>query len=236
MLQEVIGIRSSEGPSFDCYLATPGTVQAVPAVVLASAIHGVDDDLRAIANVFASHGYLAAAPDLFWRTVPGPLARDDPRAAPRGQPRLEKIRTGEQDLSDVLAMLRKQPAFNGHAAVIGFCYGGPYAIIGPRRLGYDAGISFHGTQMLDFIGELDPMRQPLCIIWGDQDQVAPANVREAYQAVPTRQENVEVHVLPGVRHGYMMRGNAEAFDQSAYDFSMKHALAILERLRAQQDR
>ena len=35
---------------------------AVPAVVLASAIHGVDNDLRGIADEFASHGYIAAAP------------------------------------------------------------------------------------------------------------------------------------------------------------------------------
>jgi carboxymethylenebutenolidase len=87
--------------------------------------------------------------------VPGPLARDDQRAAPRGQPRLDKIRTGERDLADTLALLRREPLFNGRAAVIGFCYGGPYAILGPKRLGYDAGISCHGTQLLDFIGELE---------------------------------------------------------------------------------
>ena len=34
---------------------------------------------------------------------------------------------------------------------MGFCYGGPYAILGPKRLGYAAGISCHGTQMLDYI-------------------------------------------------------------------------------------
>ena len=33
--------------------------------------------------------------------------------------------------------------------------GGPYAILGPKRLGYDAGISCHGTQMLDFLPELE---------------------------------------------------------------------------------
>ena len=230
MLKKDIKIRSSEGPELDCYVVTPQTEQKVPAIVLASAIHGVDKDLRAIADELASHGYLAAAPDLFWRTVPGPLARDDPRSAPRGQPRLEKIKSGERDLADVLPVLREQPLFNGRAAVIGFCYGGPYAILGPKRLGYDAGISCHGTQMLDFINELEGVRQPLCIIWGDQDHAAPANVLEAYRAVPARMKNVEVRVFPGVQHGYMMRGNAKAFDRKTYDFSMERALAVLKRL------
>ena len=226
-MQEDIRIRSSEGLEFDCYLVTPDKEQTVPAIVLASAIHGVDDDLCEIANEFASHGYIAAAPDLFWRTVPGPLARSDPRALARGRPRLEKIKTGEQDLMDVLTMLRNHRSFNGRAAVIGFCYGGPYAIVGPKRLGYDAGIACHGTQMLDFINELEEIHQPVCLIWGDQDHVAPVEVLEAYRAVAQRMKTVEVHVLPGVQHGYMLRGS-EAFDERAYDFSMKRALLMLE--------
>ena len=227
-----IKIRSSEGGELDCYVVTPESGQKVPAIVLASAIHGVDKDLRAIADEFASHGYIAAAPDLFWRSVPGPLARDDPRSTPRGQPRLEKIKSGERDLADVLPVLRREALFNGRAAVIGFCYGGPYAILGPKRLGYDAGISCHGTQLLDFIGELGGVRQPVCIIWGDQDHAAPANVLEAYRAVPARMKNVQVHVFPGVQHGYMMRANAKAFDSATYQFSMARALQILEGLRS----
>jgi carboxymethylenebutenolidase len=230
MLRNDIKIRSSEGPELDCYIVTPKAERKVPAIVLASAIHGVDKDLRAIADEFASHGYIAAAPDLFWRSVPGPLARDDPRSAPRGQPRLEKIKAGEQDIADVLPVLRKQPLYNGRAAVIGFCYGGPYSILGPKRLGYDAGISCHGTQMLDYIKELEGLKRPVCIVWGDQDHAAPANVLEAYRAVPARMKNVEVHIFPGVQHGYMMQGNSKAFDRKTYDFSMERALAVLKRL------
>ena len=231
MLRREIKIGSSEGRQFDCYVVMPETEKQVPAIVLASAIHGVDSDLRGIADEFASHGYIAAAPDLFWRSVPGPLARDDVRAAPRGQPRLETIKRGERDIADVLPVLRKEPLFNGRAAVIGFCYGGPYSILGPKRLGYDAGISCHGTQMLDFIEELEGLEQPVCIIWGDQDHAAPAAVLEAYRGVPARMKNVEVHIFPGVQHGYMMRGNAKAFDSKMYEFSMRRALGILERLR-----
>ena len=56
---------------------------------------------------------------------------------------------------DTLAHLRTLPQFNGRAATMGFCYGGPYAILGPKRLGYDAGISCHGTRLLDYIDELE---------------------------------------------------------------------------------
>ena len=233
MQRKDIRIRSREGKDFDCYLVTPDAAGQVPAIVLASAVHGVDGDIRALAEEFASHGYIAAAPDLFWRSVPGPLARDDDRTKTRSQPRLEKIKAGEADLADTLAEVRKLPQFNGKAATMGFCYGGPYAILGPKRLGYAAGISCHGTQMLDYIKELDGVSAPVCIIWGDQDHAAPPPVQEAYRGVPARMKNVEVHIFPGVQHGYMMRGNPKAFSQETYRFSMGRALAILEGLRGE---
>jgi carboxymethylenebutenolidase len=199
--------------------------------VLASAVHGVDADLRDIANDFAGHGFIVAAPDLFWRSVPGPLGRDDDRTKARSQPRLEKIREGERDMADTLAALRQLPQFNGRAAAMGFCYGGPYAILGPKRLGYAAGISCHGSQMQDCIEELDGVAEPICIIWGDQDYMAPAPVLDAYRAAASRMKSLELHVIPGVLHGYMMR-TSPAFHQATRDLSMTRALAILDGLRA----
>jgi len=226
-------VRSSGGGQFDCYFAVPAGDAQVPAIVLASAIHGVDADVRGIADAFAKEGYLAAAPDLFWRTeTPGPIARDDPRSAPRGQPRLERIRAGEADMADTLAEVRRHPRSNGRAASMGFCYGGPFAILGPARLGYDAGIGCHSTQMKDYIGELEGVAKPVCLLWGDQDTMAPPELLDAYRALVARKKNVELHVFPGVLHGYMMRGNEKAFDAKAYAFSMARALAILEGMRS----
>lgn len=227
-----IRITSSTGAGqFDCYLSLPSATGKVPAIVLASAVHGVDKDIRDLADEFASHGYVAAAPDLFWRTVPGPLGRDDERTRSRSQPRHQRIKEGEADLTDTLAELRKQPQFNGRAATIGFCYGGPYAILGPKRLGFEGGVSCHGTQMLDYIQELEGVTAPVCIIWGDQDHQAPPPVLEAYREVPKRMKNVEVHIFPGIQHGYMMPLSPQAFDQKTRDFSMERTLAILNGLR-----
>jgi carboxymethylenebutenolidase len=136
-------------------------------------------------------------------------------------------------MADTLAHVRGLPQFNGRAATMGFCYGGPYAILGPKRLGYDAGIACHGTRMLDFIQELDGVAAPVCIIWGDQDHAAPGELLAAYRGVPARMPNVEVHVFPGVLHGYMMPGNAKAFHPQTRAFSMGRALAILAGLRGE---
>ncbi len=231
MSGQTIRINSRAGGGFDCYLAMPAGGDTVPAIVLASAVHGVDRDICDIADEFAAKGYIAAAPDLFWRSIPGPLARDDQRASERSQPRLEKIKAGEADMADTLAEVRKLAPFNGRAAAMGFCYGGPYAILGPKRLGYDAGISCHGTQMLDFIHELDGVAAPLCTIWGDQDFAAPAPVRDAYRAAAARMPNLDLQIFPGVLHGYMFPDNVKAFSAATRQFSMERALAILDGLK-----
>lgn len=231
MTGNTIRVRSQTGAGeFACYLALPAGPRLTPAVVLACAVHGVTRDLCDIADEFASKGYIAAAPDLFWRAdPPGTLAPDDKRASERSRPRLEKIREGEADMADTLAEIRKLAQFNGRAVAMGFCYGGPYAILGPKRLGYDAGVSCHGTHMISYIDELNGMTQPVCILWGNQDHAAPADVLQAYRALPARMKNVEVHVFPGVLHGYMMPA-AKAYDAASRAFSMARALAIMERL------
>jgi carboxymethylenebutenolidase len=231
MPSSTIKIPASSGGAFDCYLALPASPAKTPAVVFGCPIAGVDQDQRDIADEFAAHGFIAAAPDLFWRTTPGPLTHEDPRTRPRGLPRLDKIKTGEADLVDTLKAVRALPQHNGRAMAMGICYGGPYALIGPKRLGFDAGVSCHGTQLVDFIHELDGVTQPVCILWGDQDFAAPAAVVEAYRAVAARQANVEVHVFPGVAHGYMLRHSTTAFDAKSREFSMARALAILGGLR-----
>jgi carboxymethylenebutenolidase len=231
MPSSTIKIHSSQGGEFDCYLALPAASEPVPAMVLACAIHGVDADLRQIADEISSHGYVVAAPDLFWRSIPGPLPYDDKRAAERAQPRLEKIKAGEADMADTLTYVRTLKQFNGRAAAMGFCYGGPYAILGPKRLGYEAGISCHGTRLIDYLPELEGVTAPVCFHWGDQDHAAPAEVLEAYRSVPARMKNVEVEIFPGILHAYMMPENKKAYDVKTRAISMARALALLEGLR-----
>jgi carboxymethylenebutenolidase len=234
MEKKDIKIRSSDGGEFDCHLVQPDGVGKVPAVVIAAAVHGVDADVRQIADELASHGYIVAAPDLFWRSIPGPLGRDDTRTKERSQPRLPKIKAGETDMTDTLAELIRVPRFNGKAIAMGFCYGGPYAILGPKRLGFAGGVSCHGTNMLDFIGELEGVTQPVLVVWGDQDHAAPAPVQEAYREIDKKMANVEVHIIPGVLHGYMMPGSVKAYDQKTRDLTMQKTLAMLESLKTKE--
>jgi sulfite exporter TauE/SafE len=52
------------------------------------------------------------------------------------------------------------------------------------------------------------------------------------RAVSVRQKNLELHIFPGVQHGYMMCGMPNAFDHQAREFSMGRAVAILAGFRS----
>src|SRR5262249_13669716 len=134
--------------------------------------------------------------------------------------------------ADTLARLGEVPQFNGSAVAMGFCYGGPYAVLGPKRLGYAAGVSCHGTQMLDYLRDLEDVRAPVCILWGDRDHRAPADGLNAYRALASRQNNVELHIFPSVQHGYMMQGMPKAYDARSREFSMRRAMAIVDDFRS----
>ncbi|WP_460450302.1 dienelactone hydrolase family protein [Alsobacter sp. SYSU BS001988] len=227
-------IPSTGGGQFGCYLASPIAGNPSPAVVLASSILGVNEDIRAIADEFADNGYVAAAPDLFWRSIPGPLQRGSGRAAERAQPRRLRITIGEADMSDTLSFVANLPECNGRAMAMGFCYGGPYAIIGPGRLGYSAGLSCHGSDMLDYIEELEEGSKPIRLLWGDRDNRAPPEVLDKFIKLAIRTKNLKVHILPRVHHGYMMPSNQAAFSHSARKFSIACALGILSEMRRER--
>jgi len=56
-------------------------------------------------------------------------------------------------------------------------------------------------------------------------------VLAAYAALARAMKNLELHVFPGVLHGYMMPDNTKAFEPKTRKFSMARALAILDGSR-----
>lgn len=228
-------IASAEGGEFDCYLALPETGRGPAAVIMAS-IFGVDGDVRRNADDLAARGFVAAAPDLFWRSGAdaGPMPRTEEgmqRARTRARDRETLIEKGVQDLADVIAELERYEQFNGQVVPVGLCYGGPYAVLGPARLGCAAGISFHGTKVEDYLHELDKFDVPLSLHWGDQDHAAPPETLDRIRSAIHNKDNVDIAVYPGVEHGYTAP-SSKAWNEDAAAKSWRRALEILNGLKS----
>src|ERR1700675_553576 len=64
-----ITVKGHDG-TFAAYIARPKTSPA-PAVVVLQELFGVNADIRATCDELAAQGFIAIAPDLFWRLEPG---------------------------------------------------------------------------------------------------------------------------------------------------------------------
>lgn len=227
-----IELKSSEGSEFDCYFTAPVSGKG-PGVIVVAAVNGVSPDIRTLTDDLAANGFVAAAPDMFWRTDPGFIERTEEgqkRIRARSQPRNEVIETGVRDIADTAEYLATRTDCNGKLAAIGFCYGGPYAILGQSRLGIDAGCSYHGTNLGDYMDELEKAGNPLLIHWGDEDHAAPPELIAKYRGHNSNMANMALHIFPGIKHGYMMSAS-DAYDADAFEFSWNATLKMLGRLK-----
>lgn len=195
-------------------------------------IFGVDDDMRGFVQRYAARGYVVVAPDLFWRTIPGPLARtgaDREKALTR-----KKMVDVEQVRGDVKAAaegLRAIPECNGKVAAIGFCFGGRYAMLAAADGTVDATGTFHASE----VGlELEAVRRvnvPVSMHYGDSDPVAPMSEVDAVAKALRGKHNAELFVYPGAQHSFSIPGNA-AYDPVAAQASEDRVFAMLDRLKA----
>jgi carboxymethylenebutenolidase len=121
------------GKALSTYVATPTSAGPWPGVVVIHDALGMSHDVRNQADWLASEGYLAAAPDLFDGRTFFSCLRATMRDFNRGEgPIYDKIATARQ-------WLIQHEQSTGKAGVIGFCFGGGFALLlAPPAHGFSA--------------------------------------------------------------------------------------------------
>ncbi len=196
-----ITYRTRNGETFDGYLTAPAGVARAPGILLITAIFGVDQEMRELADAWANDGFIVSVPDIFWRQIPGPTA--DMQVAFERYGKFDPVQ-GMKDIEDLVADLRSRPQCNGKVAILGFCFGGRYALLGAARLGIDAAASFHGAGMGQHLDEAGKIRCPVSFHYGDADPVAPMDEVRAIQRAFAGRSNADIQVYQGVGHNFAM--------------------------------
>jgi carboxymethylenebutenolidase len=227
-----VTIAASGSAAFDSYVASPVSEKGA-GVVIVSTISGVDSDMTYYADTLAAEGFVAFAPDMFWRdTDPGPLSwNDDGRKRAFARNDRYDLELGLKDLADVIAKLKQHTQCNGKVAVMGFCFGGPFALLAAARYSTDAGISFHGSHVENHLDEVDGVGCPLSFHYGDQDEVAPMTAIECIRDAFGRLADAKVYVYSGAGHGFMTMTRGRGYIESVARPAWARTLEVLRELQ-----
>lgn len=200
----MISIPTLDGnASFNAYCAQPaGTPRA--AIVVIQEIFGVNQGIKKRCDRWAANGYLAIAPDLFWRIQPG--VDLDPDVPEQFQQALELMGKFDQDqgVADIEATIRAARARlgGGKVGVVGYCLGGRLAFMTATRTDVDATVGYYGVAIDGLLGEKHAIAHPVLLHIAEQDHfVLPDAQRRMHEGLDDHPK-VTFADYPGVDHGF----------------------------------
>jgi carboxymethylenebutenolidase len=200
---EWIEIDALEGEGrFPAWLARPeGEIKA--AIIVIQEIFGVNAGIRQKTDDWAAKGYLAIAPDMFWRFAP--RYDVDPDVPEQLAEAMELRHQFDLDKSvrDVEAAIRRARALGAsRIGVVGFCAGGSVAYLAATRTDADASVGYYGRLIVDHLDEAHAIARPLMLHFGEKDPSIPAELRERVRAALGRHARVTIHDYEGAGHGF----------------------------------
>ena len=144
-MRDHITIEGHDG-TFAAYIARPKT-SAAPAVIVLQELFGVNADIRKTCDELAEQGFLAVAPDLFWRQEPGVDLGVTSEADWQHGLRLYGAYdrdAGVRDVRDTVDAVHKLPECNGKVAVLqAYCMGALMVFLTAVRChGVDAAVDY----------------------------------------------------------------------------------------------
>ena len=146
------------GGAFAAYTARPKTLPA-PAVVVLQELFGVNADIRKHCDELAEQGYLALAPDLYWRQEASLDLNVTSQADWDHGLRLYSAYdrdAGVRDIKDSIDAVRNLSECNGKVALLGYFLGALMVFMtAVRNNGIDAAVWYHGADTDKYLGEID---------------------------------------------------------------------------------
>ena len=214
----MVQVETLEGEgSFNAYLAEPvGRPRA--AIVVIQEIFGVNPGIRQKCEKWAEAGYLAMAPDLFWRLEPG--VELDPDVEPEFKQALDLMGKFDQDqgVRDIEATInaaRERLGNSGKVGCVGYCLGGRLAFMTSARTDVDASVGYYAVGLDDILGEAQAIQRPLMLhIAGDDGFVPPEVQRKMHGALDPHPQ-VTLHDYPGEDHGFATEMGKRRSEESA---------------------
>jgi carboxymethylenebutenolidase len=209
-MRDRITIEGSDG-TFAAYIAGPKSLPA-PAVVVLQELFGVNADIRKTCDELAEQGFVAVAPDLFWRQEPGVDLNVTSEADWQHGLRLYGAYdrdAGAKDVKETVDAVRKLPECDGKVAVLGYCLGALMVFLTAVRWhGVDAAVAYHGGDTEKYLREVDGLNAPLLMHLAEEDEFISKPAQAEIKAALAKKPNATVYSYPGQNHAFSRHGGA----------------------------
>src|SRR6202453_2125753 len=210
-----ITVEGQDG-AFNAYIARPNVLPAATVVVLQE-LFGVNADIRKTCDELAEQGFVAVAPDLFWRQEPGVDLNVTSEADWQHGLRLYQAYdrdAGVRDIKDTLDAVAKLSDCTGKIAVQGYCLGALMTFLTAVRCHVDAAVAYHGGDTEKYLAEAGNLSGPLLMHLGEEDEFISKSAQADIRAALAGKPNATVYSYPGQRHAFA-RHNGTHYNAAA---------------------
>jgi carboxymethylenebutenolidase len=216
----------ADGESFQGYLALPKKGKG-PGVIIVQEIFGVNSHIQGVADQYAADGYVALAPDIFWRTQPRVELGYEGADREKALELLGKLDPAKAvaDIGASAAALRKLPELDGKVAAIGYCLGGRLTYAAAAQGFIDIGVAYYGGGIQNALDLADKITAPMQFHFGELDAHIPLSVADDLRKKFAGRE-AEVYTYPGADHGFNCWDRA-SYNQAAAALAHGRALTFL---------
>jgi carboxymethylenebutenolidase len=208
-MKDRITIEGRDG-AFGAYIARPKALPA-PAVVVLHEVFGVNADIRKTCDELAEQGFIAVAPDMFWRQEPGVdlsvISEPDWRHGLRLYQAYDRD-AGARDVKDAAAVVAKLTECAGKVGVLGYCLGGLMTFLTAARYGVDAAVAYHGGDTEKYLGEVNGLHAPLLMHLAEEDEFISKSAQAEIRAALAGKPNAAVYSYPGQNHAFARHNGA----------------------------
>jgi carboxymethylenebutenolidase len=224
-----IDIDAPDG-TFRAYISRPAKLPA-PVVVILQELFGVNADIRATCDELATQGFIAIAPDLFWRQEPGVDLDVTSEADWQHSLRLYAAfdrDTGTKDIMETVRTAVELPESTGKVALQGYCLGALMAFITATRYEVDAAVAYHGGDTEKYLGEIGGLEAPLLMHLGEEDEFISKAAQAEIKAALAGKPNATVYSYPGQHHAFS-RHNGAHYNAAAATLANARTKEFLHR-------
>lgn len=219
------------GGSMSAYMAMPATLPA-PALIVIQEIFGVNQEIRDRCDMYAKEGYIAIAPDMFWRIEPNvDLTDKTPAEWDKAFALMNKFDAdkGVEDLKATLSCARSLKDCTGKVGDIGFCLGGKLSYMLAARSDVDASVSYYGVGLQDMLADMQNIHAPTILHIAALDKFTPPEAQKQIVHEADEHELVTAYVYEGADHAFARKGG-EHFDAAATKLAYERSFALFDKV------